>query len=44
MKYIGSPFEGLTCGLRYLGLDYKLAYCGFPLYFMKQAEARVLSV
>jgi len=42
MKNNGSLFEGLNCGVRYLGSDFKTALLGFPLYFMDQAQARVV--
>ena len=42
MRNDGSAFEGATCGIRYLGADYKLVFLGFPLYFMKQQQARAL--
>ena len=35
-----SPFEGELCGLRYLGGDFKIAFFGFPLYYMDQDDAR----
>jgi hypothetical protein len=40
----GSPFEGRSCGIRYLGPDYKLVLLSYPLYFMKQDQARALVV
>jgi len=40
MKNNGSPFEGLNCGVRYLGSDFKTALLGFPLYFMDQTQAK----
>lgn len=36
----GSPYEGETCGLRYLGADFNIAFFGFPLYYMDQDDAR----
>jgi hypothetical protein len=36
----GSPFEGLTCGVRYLGSTYKTVLFGFPLYYMDMDDAR----
>lgn len=43
MKNNSSPFEGLVCGVRYLGFDYKTAFFGFPLYFMKEEQARAVA-
>jgi hypothetical protein len=40
MRNNGSVFEGLNCGVRYLGSDYKTAIFGFPLYFMNKEQAR----
>jgi len=36
----GSPFEGSTCGIRYLGTTYKTVLFGFPLYYMDMDDAR----
>ncbi len=35
-----TAFEGKTCGLKYTGLDYKLAFFGFPLFYLDQTEAK----
>jgi len=36
----GNPdFNGATCGMRYLGSDWKVVVFGFPFYFMKNDEA-----
>jgi hypothetical protein len=40
MRNNNSPFEGETCGLRYLGNDFKTILFGFPLYFMDETQAR----
>lgn len=42
MKNNASLFEGLNCGVRYLGGDFKTAMLGFPLYFMDQNQARAV--
>lgn len=39
-----SPFEGLVCGIRYLGQDFKTVFFGFPLYFMEQEQARAAAI
>ncbi len=35
-----TAFEGKICGLKYTGLDYKLAFFGFPLFYMDKTEAK----
>lgn len=42
MKNNASIFEGLNCGVRYLGGDFKTAMLGLPLYFMDQNQARAV--
>jgi hypothetical protein len=42
MKNDGSVFEGLNCGVRYLGGDFKTVLLGFPLYFMEQGQAKTV--
>ncbi len=40
-SYAGdTAFEGKVCGLKYAGLDYKLAFFGFPLFYMDKSEAK----
>jgi len=36
----GSPLEGRPVGWRYLGSDFKVVVFDFPLYFMRENEAR----
>jgi hypothetical protein len=43
MRNDSSAFEGLACGVRYLGSDYKTVFLGFPFYFMDQDEARAVT-
>jgi hypothetical protein len=43
MKNDGSSFEGLVCGVRYVGEDFKVVYLGFPLYYMDREQARMLA-
>ncbi len=43
MKNNGSSFEGLVCGVRYVGEDFKVVYLGFPLYYMDREQARMLA-
>jgi hypothetical protein len=40
MRNNTSLFEGLPCGVNYLGPSYKTAIFGFPLYFMEMSQAR----
>jgi hypothetical protein len=35
-----TAYEDKVCGLKYTGLDYKLAFFGFPLFCMDQTEAK----
>jgi hypothetical protein len=37
-----SVFEGEICGIRYIGSDYNMVYLGFPLYFMEEADIKIL--
>jgi hypothetical protein len=43
MQNDGSPFEGLVCGVRYLGEDFKTMFLGSPLYYMDREQARLLA-
>ena len=43
MKNNASPFEGLPCGVRYLGNDFKTVITGFPLYYMNRDQARAMA-
>lgn len=43
MKNSSSPYQGEVCGVRYLGQDYKVAFFGFPLYYMDQDQARTVA-
>ncbi len=36
----GSPLEGRPVGWRYLGSDFKIVVFDFPLFFMRELEAR----
>lgn len=40
MRNGSSPFQGLPCGVRYLGPSYNTVIFGFPLYFMDREMAR----
>lgn len=37
-----TTFQGKTCGVRYLGSDYKFIYLAFPLYFSYTDQAKQL--
>jgi hypothetical protein len=42
-SYVGdTAFEGKVCGLKYTGPDYKIAFFGFPLFYMDKAGAKEL--
>jgi len=38
-----NSFEGDTCGVRYLGADYRTVLLGFPLYYMGREQARAVA-
>jgi hypothetical protein len=35
-----TVYEGKVCGLKYMGTDYKLAFFGFPLYYLEEEGAK----
>jgi hypothetical protein len=37
-----TVYEGKVCGMRYLGTDYKIAFFGFPLYYLEEEGAKGL--
>jgi hypothetical protein len=44
LRNSGSPYQGLPCGVRYLGPTYKTVLFGFPLLFMERDQARAAAV
>ena len=43
MRNNASPYEGAVCAVRVLGNDYNTVFFGYPLYFMKQNQARTVA-
>lgn len=41
LKNASSPYQGLPCGVRYLGPTYRTVITGFPLLFMDRDQARL---
>jgi hypothetical protein len=35
-----TVYEGKVCGLKYMGTDYKLAFFGFPLFYLEEEGAK----
>jgi hypothetical protein len=38
LTYIGQP-----CGLRYIGTSFNAVILGFPLYFVKEEDAKIMA-
>jgi hypothetical protein len=38
-----SSFEGLVCGIRYLGDDFNTVFFGFPLFYMDHTQAQTVA-